>query len=309
LYALGASLIHLLTGISPADLPQRELRIQFRDKVSINPQFLNWIEALSEPDLGLRFKTASQALKKLKQGYLIKDNTPRIKPPASSKIKIDKSVADQLSITIPAKPMLLLRDLFGFALKIAPLIGTYILIMLIAIMFILIIPLGPYLVTLLLSLLISLGILMNIDFAFLILILSTTKMVFVVKKTMFSFKEWWLKFKRNTCKSIMNDIKRTSFVSLNSYRIQFDREGLIFECCKNYILFKMYDQPTKRNTRKTKLENTNYYNSYLQELTVNSDCHQIYLKTLTDTYTIRGLSQAECKWILKEIQTWLDQCQ
>ena len=33
LYALGATLIHLLTGISPGDLPQQDLRIQFADKV------------------------------------------------------------------------------------------------------------------------------------------------------------------------------------------------------------------------------------------------------------------------------------
>ncbi|MDY7015784.1 MAG: serine/threonine-protein kinase, partial [Cyanobacteriota bacterium] len=36
LYALGATLIHLLTGIPPADLPQQNLRLQFRDKVSLN---------------------------------------------------------------------------------------------------------------------------------------------------------------------------------------------------------------------------------------------------------------------------------
>jgi serine/threonine protein kinase len=33
LYALGTTLIHLLTGIAPADLPQDDLRIQFSDKV------------------------------------------------------------------------------------------------------------------------------------------------------------------------------------------------------------------------------------------------------------------------------------
>jgi serine/threonine protein kinase len=43
LYALGATLIHLLTGTAPADLPQSNLRIQFRDKVSLNPGFLRYI--------------------------------------------------------------------------------------------------------------------------------------------------------------------------------------------------------------------------------------------------------------------------
>ncbi|MFP4414552.1 serine/threonine protein kinase, partial [Coleofasciculus sp.] len=58
LYALGATLIHLLTGVPPADLPQRNLRIQFREQVSINSQLISWIEALTEPDLDLRLSCA-----------------------------------------------------------------------------------------------------------------------------------------------------------------------------------------------------------------------------------------------------------
>ncbi|MGP1386820.1 MAG: serine/threonine protein kinase [Thainema sp.] len=34
LYSLGATLIHLLTGVSPADLPQRNLQIQFEDQIN-----------------------------------------------------------------------------------------------------------------------------------------------------------------------------------------------------------------------------------------------------------------------------------
>jgi serine/threonine protein kinase len=68
LYALGATLIHLLTGTSPADLPQSKLRIQFRDRVSLDPSFVRWIESLTEPDLDHRFSSASQALEALKTG-------------------------------------------------------------------------------------------------------------------------------------------------------------------------------------------------------------------------------------------------
>lgn len=66
LYALGATLVHLLTGICPADLPQDNLCIQFRDKVSISPIFLNWIEALIKPSLEQRVFKAKVALKNLK---------------------------------------------------------------------------------------------------------------------------------------------------------------------------------------------------------------------------------------------------
>ena len=62
LYALGATLIHLATGRIPADLPQTKMRIQFRDKVSLSDNFINWIEKLTEPDIDDRFTTASVAL-------------------------------------------------------------------------------------------------------------------------------------------------------------------------------------------------------------------------------------------------------
>ncbi|MBW4681136.1 MAG: protein kinase [Microcoleus vaginatus WJT46-NPBG5] len=68
LYALGATLIHLLTGTAPADLPQKDLRIQFSDAVNLNPTFSCWIETLTNPALEQRFSTARQALNTLKTG-------------------------------------------------------------------------------------------------------------------------------------------------------------------------------------------------------------------------------------------------
>lgn len=65
LYALGASLIHLLTGTAPADLPQRDLRIQFSDRISLSPSFINWLKQLTEPALERRFNTAQEALEAL----------------------------------------------------------------------------------------------------------------------------------------------------------------------------------------------------------------------------------------------------
>src|SRR5919199_2963081 len=65
LYALGATLIHLLTGIAPVDLPQREMRLQFRDKVSLSPSFAHWIETLIDPAPELRFSNAREALEAL----------------------------------------------------------------------------------------------------------------------------------------------------------------------------------------------------------------------------------------------------
>ncbi|MBN3950531.1 MAG: serine/threonine protein kinase [Nostoc sp. NMS7] len=72
LYALGATLIHLLTGTSPADLPQQDLRLQFTDRVNLSPSFVSWLQKLIEPAPEQRFTSASQALNALKSGLTIK---------------------------------------------------------------------------------------------------------------------------------------------------------------------------------------------------------------------------------------------
>lgn len=68
LYALGATLIHLLTGVAPVDLPQRNLRIHFRDRINFQSNFVSWIEKLTEPALEKRFNTANEAREALKCG-------------------------------------------------------------------------------------------------------------------------------------------------------------------------------------------------------------------------------------------------
>ncbi|MBD1866752.1 serine/threonine protein kinase [Cyanobacteria bacterium FACHB-471] len=65
LYALGATLIHLLTGIAPVDLPQRDLRIDFRDRISFHSDFVSWIEKLTEPALEKRFSSVQEACEAL----------------------------------------------------------------------------------------------------------------------------------------------------------------------------------------------------------------------------------------------------
>lgn len=65
LYALGATLIHLLTGTAPADLPQDNLRIQFADRIELSSGFVDWLEQLTEPAPERRYSTARQALENL----------------------------------------------------------------------------------------------------------------------------------------------------------------------------------------------------------------------------------------------------
>ncbi len=72
LYALGATLIHLLTGLAPSELPQKNLRIQFRKYVSISEDFASWIDRLIEPALEKRFSSARQAVQELIEGPKVK---------------------------------------------------------------------------------------------------------------------------------------------------------------------------------------------------------------------------------------------
>ncbi|MEH2241761.1 serine/threonine protein kinase [Nostoc sp.] len=72
LYALGATLIHLLTGTSPSDLPQQDLRLQFTDQVNLSPSFVSWLQKLIEPAPEQRFTNAREALSTLKSGLAVK---------------------------------------------------------------------------------------------------------------------------------------------------------------------------------------------------------------------------------------------
>ncbi|AVH71209.1 serine/threonine protein kinase [Nostoc sp. 'Lobaria pulmonaria (5183) cyanobiont'] len=82
LYALGATLIHLLTGTSPSDLPQQDLRLQFTDRVNLSPSFVSWLQKLIEPAPEQRFTSASVALNVLKSGLTVKSaNKNQLLPP------------------------------------------------------------------------------------------------------------------------------------------------------------------------------------------------------------------------------------
>ncbi len=101
LYAVGGTLIHLLTGTPPADLPYRDSRIQFGDRVSIDAGFVNWIGKLTEPNVTERLSTARQALEALKNRHAL--SPPQTSPkPTGSRIQIKKS-AHKIEIKIPRR--------------------------------------------------------------------------------------------------------------------------------------------------------------------------------------------------------------
>ncbi|NJL09350.1 MAG: serine/threonine protein kinase [Calothrix sp. SM1_7_51] len=70
LYSLGATLIALATGIPPADLPQKDMRIYFAQHSQLSPEFSEWLEWLVEPNVEKRAKNVTEASVALETGQL-----------------------------------------------------------------------------------------------------------------------------------------------------------------------------------------------------------------------------------------------
>lgn len=62
LYALGATLLFLLTHRSPDELPHNRMKIDFRDRIAVSSHFAHWLEKMLEPAIEDRYKSAREAL-------------------------------------------------------------------------------------------------------------------------------------------------------------------------------------------------------------------------------------------------------
>jgi serine/threonine protein kinase len=99
LYGLGATILHLLTHRSPAEIPQDGLRLNFRDRLQVSSGFADWLERMLEPDVGNRFSSSTKALEVLKT-------------PPKSKSKPTLSKVDRTLIGVTGFAFLVL--FFGF---------------------------------------------------------------------------------------------------------------------------------------------------------------------------------------------------
>jgi hypothetical protein len=59
---LGTTLLFLLTGTNPGDLPQKGLQLQFQEYVQIDQPLKQWLKRMVEPSLDRRFQHAEEAL-------------------------------------------------------------------------------------------------------------------------------------------------------------------------------------------------------------------------------------------------------
>jgi len=67
LYSLGATLIYIVTGRHPAELPQENLRIQFESFVNLSSDLIDWLKWMTQPSLNRRLASATEALKVLER--------------------------------------------------------------------------------------------------------------------------------------------------------------------------------------------------------------------------------------------------
>lgn len=102
LYSLGATLIYLVTGSHPADLPEKDFQIQFEEVANLSPNFTNWLKLMIEPSLGKRLRSADEALKALEKPLLPTPTNTNLtgKKPTDSKIQLTKN-KDCIEILIP----------------------------------------------------------------------------------------------------------------------------------------------------------------------------------------------------------------
>ncbi len=96
LYAVGATLVHLLTGVPPAELVQKNLQLEFGDRLSTNlsPYLVGWLQTMTATEVDNRYPTATEAIAAL-QGVatLSTDNRPFYQPditPIQLRIKPQK---------------------------------------------------------------------------------------------------------------------------------------------------------------------------------------------------------------------------
>jgi serine/threonine protein kinase len=102
LYALGATLIYMATGQHPADLPQRDLRMRFDDRVTLSAHLVCWLKWMTEPSLQKRPKSANQSLKSLTAESFEGSALNLVSQPFGSKVRLINT-GEVLEIVIPPR--------------------------------------------------------------------------------------------------------------------------------------------------------------------------------------------------------------
>jgi serine/threonine protein kinase len=101
LYSLGATMIALITGTHPSSLPRQGVKIDFSRFTNISPEFLDWLDWMTDPNLERRAKSAQEALNVLEQGRSPEKRVAPAARPVETKISLVKTDTT-LNIQIPS---------------------------------------------------------------------------------------------------------------------------------------------------------------------------------------------------------------
>ena len=106
IYALGATLLFLVTHRAPDDLPQYRLKIEFRDRVNLSPKLADVLEKMLEPFIEDRFQSAREVLEVLKGDCPVNNYLPlKYEQPRGSRVVLQKT-GDRLVVDIPPTGLL-----------------------------------------------------------------------------------------------------------------------------------------------------------------------------------------------------------
>lgn len=99
LYSLAVTLVAILTGVQPSNLPRRHSKIDIQQVPNLSPEFADWLDWLLQPDLSQRAKYAQDALHALDYGRPVTSSP--VEKPSESKVFITKD-ANRFELVIPA---------------------------------------------------------------------------------------------------------------------------------------------------------------------------------------------------------------
>jgi serine/threonine protein kinase len=88
LYALGATLIYMVTGSHPADLPEVDGRIQVEKLTNLTPGFRQWLQRMTEPSLNKRWSSATEALQTIDMQLTQDASFVASSKPTGSKVRL-----------------------------------------------------------------------------------------------------------------------------------------------------------------------------------------------------------------------------
>lgn len=123
LYSLGATLLHLLTALAPAELAQSDMRLQFRDsqgltfghRIPLTNHLVSWLEKMTAPALVDRFQSARAALLALTPLSARKIAPLSTEEPSAHRLQMDAN-PEHLQVQIYpiwSAPIPRLKDLAG----------------------------------------------------------------------------------------------------------------------------------------------------------------------------------------------------